>query len=143
MAEALFRAHLQQLRPEDWQCWRVESAGTWANDGESISANSQQVLVRRGLDLKNHRSQTIRADLLESFDLILTMEAGHKEAIRVEFPNIANRVFLMSEMINTCISVKDPYGGPVEAYEQTAKTLENMITKGFVRILQLVLSRYA
>lgn len=129
------------MMAQDWQLWRVESAGTWANDGESISPNSQQVLARRGLDLRNHRSKTVSADLLDEFDLILTMEAGHKEAIRVEFPGIAQRVFLISEMINSSASVKDPYGGPLEAYEQTAVTLESIITKGFARILQLVQTR--
>lgn len=141
MAESLFRAHLQKMLPDKWQTWRVESAGTWANDGDPISAYSQQALARRGLISGDHRSRTVTAEMLEQFDLILTMESGHKEAIKAEFPSAARRVFLISEMGGSSTGVSDPYGKSLEAYERTANLLETMIAKGFTRIVHLVQSR--
>jgi protein-tyrosine-phosphatase len=141
MAEALFRAYLRKMNPENWQSWRVESAGTWANDGEQISTNSQQTLVLRGLSLNNHQSRTVTSEMLEQFDLILTMESGHKEAIQVEFPGVARRVFLLSEMSGGTAGVNDPYGQSLEAYQRTAALLERLIEKGFARITDLVLAR--
>lgn len=140
VAEALFRAHLQKMLPEEWAGWRVESAGTWASDGEAISPNSKQVLARRGIAADQHRSKTVNAALLESFDLVLTMEAGHKESILVEFPWMAPRVYLLSEMSGSTVPVSDPYGGRLETYERTAVLLERMIADGFERIAALVKS---
>lgn len=143
MAEALFRAYLQQRLPDEWSSWRVESAGTWAGDGEAISAHSKTVLARRGIAAGQHRSQTVNADLLKSFDLVLTMEAGHKEAILVEFPWMGPRIFLLSEMTGSSVPVGDPYGSSLETYERTAQVLERMIAAGFDQIVRLVKARNA
>jgi protein-tyrosine-phosphatase len=39
IAAALFRSRLANKRP-DWQEWRIDSAGTWALDGEMASKNA-------------------------------------------------------------------------------------------------------
>jgi protein-tyrosine-phosphatase len=142
MAEALFRARLQNKQTAG-QNWRVESAGTWAEDGHSASDGSCEVMRRRGIDLSEHKSKTVSRELLSQFDLILTMEAGHKEALQIEFPELADRVFLLSEMLGLQVPVRDPYGGPLTAYEVTADTIESMITKGMNRIIAMVEARRA
>ena len=138
MAEGLFRAYLQKMLPDQWQNWRIESAGTWASDGEAISANSQQVLLNRAAILEHHQSRTVTAEMLAGFSLILTMEAGHKEALQVEFPSVANRIYLLGEMAGSPTGVSDPYGKALEAYERTANLIQTMIEKGFERITSLV-----
>lgn len=140
MAEALFRAELKKVRT-DWAGWRVESAGTWTKDGEPAAANSRVVMANRGLDIAGHLSKMVTGDLLDEFDLILTMEPGHKEALCIEFPQIADRVYLLSEMQGFAVPVRDPYGGPLEAYEATAETLEKLISRGMARIIDLVSDR--
>lgn len=142
MAEALFRARLKKER-SDWQSWRVESAGTWATDGEPASKRSSQVMEEYGLDLREHRSRTVTRELLEDFDLILTMEQGHKEALRVEFPSVADRVFLLSEMHGAATAVEDPYGGSLETYQKTAKQIDRFLELGMARIVALVTARYS
>lgn len=137
MAEALFRAHLQKKLPGECENWRIESAGTWASDGEAISTNSQQVLVRRGLSLEHHQSRTVTAEMLANFNLILTMEAGHKEALQVEFPGAARKIFLLGEMTGAPKGVSDPYGQSLESYERTANLIQTIIDKGFDRIVSL------
>lgn len=140
MAAALFRAQLRKVRP-DWQDWIVDSAGTWADDGEPASRNSVQVMGQRGLDISDHRSRTVNESMLRKYDLILTMGPGHKEALQVEFPTIANRVYLLSEMDGTMNPISDPYGGPVEAYEETAIKMEKLLLKGMKQIITLVIGR--
>lgn len=137
MAEAIFRSHVQKTR-QDWQDWQVESAGTWALDGKPASKNSQLVMARRGLDITGHRSRTVDEALMAGTDLILTMEEGHKEALQVEFSFAANRVFLLTEMVGKLESVRDPYGGPIEEYEETAVLLEEIIQNGMPKVLSLV-----
>ena len=50
-------------------------------------------MSQRGLDIRDHRSRTVTAEMLESSDLILTMETGHKEALQVEFPSLSEPDF--------------------------------------------------
>jgi protein-tyrosine-phosphatase len=136
MAAALFSAHLKEVRA-DWQDWEVVSAGTWAPKGKSASDFSQNVMRSRGLDIRGHRSRVVNTQMLEDADLILTMETGHKEALGLEFPFAASRIFLFNEMVGQCDSVTDPYGGTLDQYEATAAWMETVLEKGMDRILSL------
>jgi protein-tyrosine-phosphatase len=137
MAQAIL---LDLLKKEhlDSPDWQVESAGTWALDGKPASKNSELVMSRRGLDVRGHRSRTVTAEMIADSDLVLTMEAVHKEALQQEFPWAAGRIFLLTEMAGETESVDDPYGGPVKEYEKTARLLEEIIEKGMPQIIRLV-----
>lgn len=137
MAQAIFQARIQR-ECADWRDWRVESAGTWAIDGKPASRYSQRVMAMRGLDVSKHKARTVTAELLDQFDLILTMEPGHKEALRVEFPRIAPRLMMVSELEGKEEAIEDPYGKSQEKYEETARNLERIFDKGMSKILALV-----
>lgn len=136
MAAALFKLALKE-QCEDCSNWQVDSAGTWADDGAAISRNSALVMAKRGVDIARHRARTVTAEMLARYDLILTMEAGHKEALQVEFPSVAKRVYMLSEMVGRVDPVKDPFGGTLEEYQKAAETMEEMIKKGMQQILLL------
>jgi protein-tyrosine phosphatase len=133
MAAALFRARLM-LNEEDWRLWRVDSAGTWATPGQPAVLEAQQVIKNRGMDLSSHRSRLVSADLLRRFHLILTMEAGHKEAIFLDFPEFRARVYLLSEMANQTVPVQDPIGGTLQDFERTADIIDTWLSAGIDRI---------
>ena len=135
MAEALLRDKIQTAGIAGE--WRIRSAGTWAQNGLAASENGVQVMRERGLDLRDHRSQEVDAALLEQSDLVLTMTAGHAEALRAEFPGHAANVFLLTEMAGPPYDVRDPYGGPVEEYRSTALELERLIEAGLEKIVHL------
>lgn len=136
MASAIFRKILENKR--DLANWRVESAGTWAIDGQPASVGSQQVMKKRGLDISDHRSRGVGQELLTLFDLILTMESGHKEALRAEFPEFADQIFMLSEMVDQMYDVADPIGRPIDEYEKTAVEIERLLSTGFEKIQALV-----
>ena len=140
MAAALFRARLSKAR-SNWNQWRIDSAGTWAVEGEQAARPSRAVMSKRGLDISSHRAKTVTAEMLASFDLILTMEPGHKEALQVEFPTVANRVYLLSEMDGQVLAVEDPYGRSLETYEAAAEKIDQMLSRGMQRILSLAEGR--
>ena len=117
--------------------WIIESAGTWTEGGEPAALKTMQVLKNRGIDLENFESRILTDELLQAFNLILTMERGHKEAIRVEFPELANRVFLLSEMLNQDYDIEDPIGKSFSAFEETAKEIDEILVKGFRKIYEL------
>jgi protein-tyrosine-phosphatase len=132
MAEALWR-----IRLGDAAGWRVESAGTWAMDGQPAARYAQQVIQQRGSDLSQHRSRVVDKELLESFRLILVMEQGHKEALRFEFPAIASRVYLLSEMEDESQDIHDPVGGSMLDFEEAARELDCILEKGSEKIRRL------
>ena len=136
MAEALFRARLQETK-EDWRSWRIESAGSWAEPGLPVSPEAQQTMQRRGLDISKHRSTPVTAQLLEGFNLILTMETGQKEGMRVEFPRFASRLYLLSEMNGEFVTIRDPYGGTPQDYEAIADEIDRRLVNGMERIIRL------
>ena len=116
--------------------WRIESAGTWAMVGSPAASLTQLVLKQRGIDLGDHRARMVTQALLASFDLTLTMEAGHKEALRVEFPSVAGRVFQITEMIGQKYDIADPIGGRYIDFKATAQELDDLLERGMARILE-------
>jgi protein-tyrosine-phosphatase len=133
MAMAVWRA---KVGPSNLD-WRIESAGTWAMDGQQAITRAQLVLREMGLDVGDHYSRTVTSEMLSSFDLILTMERGHKEALRTEFPEVAQRVFMLSEMINAMYDIQDPVGGSIAGFRETLNEIENILTRGSERITRL------
>ena len=135
MASAIFEAIVQEKGEE--QSWKVESAGTWAAEGQPAVTGSQLALESKGLDASTHRSRRITRELLESFNLILTMEKGHKEALQFEFPDLADRIYLLSEMVDRISDVPDPIGGAYAEYEKAASEIVQILQDGFDKIVEL------
>jgi protein-tyrosine phosphatase len=135
MAEAIFKSKV--AGKENASGWRVESAGTWAAGGQPAAEFSRQVMQERGLDISEHRSQSITRGLMQSFDLILTMEKNHKEALRIEFPECAERVYLLSEMSGDSHDVDDPIGRFKADYQVAANEIDRLISEGFQEIERL------
>jgi protein-tyrosine-phosphatase len=137
MASAIFKRILEE-KGEDTS-WRVESAGTWAIDGAGVAGGTALIMQSRGIEIGNHRARTITRELIASFDLILTMERGHKEALRAEFPEHAGRVYMLSEMADLLHDIHDPIGGPIPEFEATAKEISDLLFEGLEKIKSLVI----
>jgi len=133
MAEAVFIAKASATK----KTWQVESAGTWAPKGKPASHEVHTVMKKVGLDVSTHRSRLVNRRILHGFNLILTMEANHKEALRVEFPEIAERIYMLSEMVGEERDVDDPIGGPLVDFEDTAREIDSYLSEGFDKICQL------
>jgi protein-tyrosine phosphatase len=87
--------------------------------------------------LSEHRSRLVSRPLLRPFDLILVMEVGQKEAIKVEFPELAARVHLLYEMVGQRRNVSDPIGGTSKDFEDTARELDDLLERGMENIIRL------
>ncbi len=75
--------------------------------------------------------------LMAQSDLILCMETGHVEALKIEFPHFKNRIFTLSEMVDKPYNIPDPYGGPLEGYQRMVTDVERLVEAGFRRIVSL------
>lgn len=130
MAMGLFREKVKE-GPGDW---KIGSAGTWAVAGEPAMSYVQKQLLQKGIDIREHRSAQVTEELLSQYNLILTMERGQKEGLRIEFPSMAGRIYLLSEMIGQKFDIPDPVGGPPAEYEATLREIDQLLSKGFDRI---------
>ena len=138
LAAAFFKQRLGQV--DAHTDWRIDSAGTWTTTGQSVPAAMLHASEKLGASLEGHLTKVVDGDLLAGFDLILVMEAGHKEALNVEFPFAAEKTFLLSEVVDQIkYDVPDPAISGQEA-ERVASDMFNLIERGFERISRLAIS---
>ncbi|MBX3013392.1 MAG: hypothetical protein KF832_17865 [Caldilineaceae bacterium] len=135
VAEVLLQRQL--AKREDAASWRVESAGTWALSARPAHIHMAQVAAEAGLDLSHHRARSVEALPLSNYDLILTMEQNHKEALQVEFPLVRQRIYQITEMVGMTYDVADPIGGSANDFRGTLQELKRLIDFGLPRIVAL------
>jgi protein-tyrosine phosphatase len=131
---ALLQRRLQERGLSDWT---VSSAGTWARMRRGAARHSIRVAANRDLDITPHQSEMIEAEHLRDADLVLCMESGHVEALRAEFPQYGEKIYLFSEMVDKRYDIADPYGKTLPEYEIMARELEQLTTEGLDRIIAL------
>jgi protein-tyrosine-phosphatase len=128
LAAAMLRKNLEELGNS--QGWHISSAGTWAEAGLPVVPDISNATQKLGLDLSGHRSVSVSGQLLSSYDLILVMEAGQKEALLSEFPHLQNRVHLLSNVVeNRSYDIPDALGSEQEAAEIVTE-LNSLIQRG-------------
>lgn len=122
MAAALFN----KIATEENLDIKIESAGLFANEGESASPEAIVAMKKYGIDLLSHHAQVINSELLEKSDLILTMTAAHKMVI---LPSAPEKTFTLCEYAELECDIADPFGGDVDEYEECAEVIYNALLK--------------
>lgn len=121
--------------------WEVDvrSAGVSALSGTPASSGSLDAAQRHGLDLSAHRSHEVDRDVIDWADLILVMSPGH--LVRLAQLGGAGKAALLDAFAqgeegdeDVGAGVPDPFGGDDEAYEQTYRTLEQLVGKALRRL---------
>src|SRR5689334_4947896 len=92
LAEAIAR---REVRDRGLLDVDVSSAGTSAWDGAPASDGSLLVAIERGVDLADHHSRPLTAQIVAESDVILTMGAQHLR--RVAELGGEGKAFLLSE----------------------------------------------
>lgn len=135
MAEGLMQRKLEREGRAGELC--AASAGVRAMNGAPATWNAITIMSERGADITGHRSRALTRQLVEDAALILTMEKDHADVIKARFPQYAQRVYLLSEMAGLDADIEDPVGGTAEDYSQTAQEIQDLIERGFPKIMQL------
>lgn len=118
----------------------VHSAGTKVTHSHPASRFSVEVIYEtESIDLKDHRSKIVTQAMVQQANLVLCMEAKHKQFLRLVNPAENGKIFLLSEMVSnsTGKDVPDPYGEDKLAYQKMVETVTNLVDQGFERIIQL------
>jgi protein-tyrosine-phosphatase/tRNA A37 threonylcarbamoyladenosine synthetase subunit TsaC/SUA5/YrdC len=98
---------------------KIISAGTMASAGYTASENAVEVMKGRGIDISRHRSSPVTHEMVNEADVILCMTQGHLNQVLRMGGSAKEKTLLLDEA-----QIDDPYGGPVEAYEQAARQIE-------------------
>ncbi len=132
-AAVFLRARLKEAGQE--ADWDVQSAGTWPQAGATLPPPLLQELDLIGVPIRDHRSRPVTGPMLAGMDLILVMEQGQAEAIRSEFPETCDRVFLLSEIAEgIAYDIPDPVRDPRHTFPEVAADLRQLVDKGFAEI---------
>lgn len=136
IAEVFLKDYLQRMDPDI--NWMVQSAGIRAQSGNSASTMVKDVLKKRKFDIANHQTQVVTKSLVENFELILTMEDFHMEALQTEYPQIKSRIFMLSQMSNLRINIHDPAEKKLEDFLRCVDEIDQWVLNGIPRILELL-----
>ena len=132
LAEALLVRALDEAGRTDVV---VGSAGTGAWDGAPASEGSYLVGLEHGLDLSSHRARLVTRTMVDESRLILAMSRTHLAMVR-ELGG-AGRAHLLGEyagFIGPRAEIDDPFGGELEEYRATFRTLAGMVPAVAARI---------
>ncbi|MBQ4644973.1 MAG: ribosomal protein S18-alanine N-acetyltransferase [Clostridia bacterium] len=128
LAEGLFKKYLKENNITDIE---VGSAGVGAFPGDCVSINSILVAGNRGVDISEHRARNINPEHLLTTDLFFCMSDSHKQVLLRHCDE--NKIVVLN--------VPDPYGRPIEIYEECAKMLESQFPQILERIQDTITVR--
>lgn len=141
VVEALLSKRLTDRGLDDWT---VHSAGTgeYSKTRPASRFSVEVIQETESIDLNAHRSKVATTAMVEQADLILCMEANHKEVLSLESPAEVSKIFLLSEMTpGPVYDVPDPYGKNKQAYQMMVKTVTELVDNGLERIVKLAEQR--
>jgi protein-tyrosine phosphatase len=113
----------------------VKSAGTSANAESPASDGSLLVALEQGIDLSQHRAQTLNTELVQWSDLILVMGPQHRE--RAEALGGEGKTHLLTSYASRgeqSRAVNDPFGGDLPIYRATFEELVQEIGDALDRV---------
>lgn len=117
MAEGLAKLELGELV-------RIESAGL-APVLDGATNESVKILREKyGIDISHHITRSVSNIQISLFDHIIVLDAYVHEALKKRYPSLADRLILWD--------IEDPYGQDLEAFQNTAETLKDLIQKQLV-----------
>ena len=102
---------------------RVVSAGVFAVDGGTASANAVCVAGELGADISWHRAQKLTPQLILSADMVFCFSGQHVAEARRLAPSAAGRVQLLDKHGD----IADPIGAGVDVYRRTARRIERLL----------------
>lgn len=117
--------------------WQISSAGTWTKHGLPPERKTRQVMRELGFDPEQHRSRSVDHQLLSTADLVILMTESQRDGLKIEFPQFAQRMILLSEFGgHPPYDIPDPVGGSLEQVRQIANQIEVLVARGLRNLVR-------
>ena len=100
---------------------KVLSAGFHDEEGRPADPMMVEVANEAGIDMSDWMSRRLTHKMVDESDIILAMEQRHYEQLITDFPEAAQKTFLLGAAVSNAIptgEIEDPYGYPRSAYER-------------------------
>lgn len=121
MAAAIARAELER---RGWKHVAVRSAGAATNAGHPASEQTISVLREHGIDLSDHETTPLSAELVQEADLVLVMSPSHLFSVGdIGGTEKASLITDFMEGDEAGVPVEDPFGSDDDAYRRTYEQL--------------------
>ena len=133
MAGAYFKSLCEKSARADIT---VESAGTFAGEGEPASAQSVAVMKDYGIDLSGHRSSTLTKGKIDSADLIVAMTSSHRHHIGSISPSALKKTRTLLEFTQNNGNISDPFGGTEKIYSDCFGEMKDALDNLFLEIIK-------
>lgn len=120
MAEGILR----RMAAEDkLEYMDVISSGVGTLDGYPATGHAVSVAQKDGVDISNHHSQQLIADLMEESDLVFALAYDHYEKMRLMYPQDEDKIYMLrgfpDKRAEKKLSVADPIGLDFDEYRKT------------------------
>lgn len=94
-----------------------ESAGIGALVGHSADQLASEVAAERGISLEGHVAQQFTVEMANKYDLILTMESGHRNEIVKLAPHLSGKIMLFDHWSGGK-GIPDPFRKPLSFHRE-------------------------
>ncbi len=108
---------------------RVESAG-FIGPNRPAPPDAVMAAARRGVDLSDHRSRLLTADLVGSADLIVVMEPEQQRAVCERFGRWPRDVIVLGDLDPVRVEgrpIRDPVNQPSDVFDQSYERIERCV----------------
>lgn len=97
----------------------IRSAGLETTPGKPAHSHARTVAQQQQLSLNGHVTRLVHGNLLVESDLIVVMEIRQKDRLHRLYPETKGKVVLLG-YFNPAgpIEIADPFGGPIEEFQQ-------------------------
>lgn len=132
MAEIILREKIMdRFGEDDSKSFKIGSAGIMADESTYISYNANKALeefYNKKFD-SNRKSKLLDSKSIDNCDIILAVTRDHKKFIERNFRIKGDKLFTISEFVNECYDIVDPYMGDIEIYRATLLKLDYLLNK--------------
>ena len=119
---------------------KSDSCGIISSSFGGATPQAIKIMKEKGIDISTHRTKTISKDLIDGADLILVMEAKHRQKVQELSPEAGNKAFLLKDFARdkNNLEVKDPIGLSDEIYREVAREIKNALARALPKILEVL-----
>jgi protein-tyrosine phosphatase len=115
--------------------WQVSSAGTWAKNGLPPMPQTLRFGASRDMDIGDVRSRDVSQEILTAATLVIVMTESQREALKIEFPDVGGKVFLLSEVCaDQVFDIPDPFEKDDQTGDAIGDEIMGLISDGYSRI---------
>jgi protein-tyrosine-phosphatase/predicted ATP-grasp superfamily ATP-dependent carboligase len=106
------------------------SAGISQSYGARSPAIAREIALEFGVDLDEHRSREVTADLVEGADVIFAFDEGGRRELRRRYRHARAKVHLIGALGRGSLSVGDPLNRPADEFRQAYRQIAASLSEG-------------